>query len=1171
MKHFRLFAILCLVLCGGATTAFGQAQEPRLDVEFTDIPLAEAIAQIEKNSKYTFFYDAKRTDLTQKVSLRAHRMPISEAIRKMLAPTGMSFTITERQIALIPARKTDSRPRTISGTVKDSHEMPLAGVAVTIEGTPHGAVTEANGNFSLTVPDQPVTLNFTYLGYVSKKIAVPASQHQVTVFLSEDAVQMEDIVVVGYGTQKKVNLTGAIATVDQSQLQNRTAPSVTHMLQGAVPGVTITTSSGRPGNSAALNIRGITSINGGSPLVLVDGAEGDLAKINPNDVASISVIKDASAAAIYGARAAYGVVLVTTKEGDESGKTRITYSGRWGWNEPTTSTDYETRGYYSVYLNDLFWHSYAGTNYTRYTEQDMMELWARRNDKTEHPDRPWVKIDQRDGRDTYVYYGNTDWYHYLFQDQHPTTNHSISLSGGNSRVKYLLSGNYYSEEGVFRKNTDKMQKINFRSKVTFDINKWLKVSNNTSYYNSKYHYPGPSGVNNSFAWATVHALASFVPRNPDGTSVYNTSFSSYQIMDGLPTILDKGVNTNEDRNDNIATTTELTWTPVKGLEVKGNFTYMFNNNRYLNRQANTEYSQYPGEVSILDTKNFQDKLQESTEVHHYYQANIFATYEHTFAKDHNFKAMVGFNWETKHLKDVKAIGYNLYSESLKDLNLVGPDPSSETGEKRMEVSGGQNEYALMGYFARLNYDYKGKYLFEASGRYDGTSRFKRGQRWGFFPSFSLAWRVSEEDFFDNIRDEFNNLKIRFSYGQLGNQNVGYYDYIRKISISNQTYLFGGDKPSTATITAPVASNLSWETSIHKNLGFDMSFLKNRLAFSADLYIRDTKDMLTDGIALPAVYGASSPKMNSADLRTKGYELSLSWRDDFELLRRPFSYNVTLTFNDYVTDITRFENKEMIFAKKYYKGMRWGEIWGYRTGGLFATDEEARNYAVDQTNVNAIINASAGAEKGLRAGDIKFLDLDGDNTISIGKNTVDDPGDRRIIGNSQPRYHYGATAGFSWAGIDFSIFFQGIGRRDWYPAANALAFWGPYARPYASFIPKNFHEQIWSEDNPNSYFPRPRGYTALQGTNRELTAVNDRYLQNIGYCRLKNLTVGYTLPKQWTRKVLIESLRVYFSGENLACWSGIRSDYIDPEMAATDGNLRIYPWQKTFMFGVDVTF
>ena len=252
-------------------------------------------------------------------------------------------------------------------------------------------------------------------------------------------------------------------------------------------------------------------------------------------------------------------------------------------------------------------------------------------------------------------------------------------------------------------------------------------------------------------------------------------------------------------------------------------------------------------------------------------------------------------------------------------------------------------------------------------------------------------------------------------------------------------------------------------------------------------------------------------------------------------------------------------------------MRWGEIWGYRIGGLFATDAEAAGYAVDQTAVNNRINAAAGSERGLHAGDLKFLDLDGDNIISIGKNTVDDPGDREIIGNSQPRFHYGTTLSMSWAGIDFSIFFQGIGRRHWYPKANTIAFWGPYARPYASWIPKDFHEMYWSEENPDAYFPRPRGYVALSGTNRELTAVNDRYMQNIRYCRLKNLTIGYTLPKKWTRKVLIENLRVYFTGENLATWSPIHSDYIDPEMAAMNDEMRTYPWQKTYMFGVDVTF
>ena len=1168
MMHFRLFAILLLLVAGSTTVVSGQTQqEPALDMEFTDIPLSEAISRIEKNTRYTFFYDAKQTDLSQRVNLKAKRMPISAALKEMLAPTGLNFTITERQIALIPARKAAARQRTIAGVVNDSSETPLAGVAVTLVGdNTRGAVTEANGSFSLTVPDADITLNFTYLGYVSKKVAVPATQNNVKVFLTEDAVKMEDVVVVGYGTQKKVNLTGAIATVDEKQLQNRSAPSVAHMLQGSVPGLTVSTSSGRPGNPASLNIRGITSINGGSPLVLVDGAEGDLMKINPNDVASISVVKDASAAAIYGARAAFGVVLVTTKSGDSSGKTRISYSGRWGWNEPTTSTDYETRGYYSVYLNDLFWRSYAGNNYTRYTEQDMMELWARRNDRTEHPDRPWVKIDQRDGRDTYVYYGNTDWYHYLFKDEHPNTSHSISLSGGNDRVDYLLSGSYYSEEGLFRQHPDKLQKITFRSKITFDINKWLKVSNNTSYYNYKYFYPGPSDVNTAFSWSTVHGLASFVPVNPDGTSVYNTSFSNYQIMDGLPTILNKDGHTNDDHTDNMSTTTELTWTPVKGLEIKGNFTYMFNTTRYTNRQVNTEYSQYPGEINTLTSGKMEDKLYEKSMTHTYYQANLYGTFERTFARDHNFKAMVGFNWETKFLKDVAATGYNLLSETLNDLNLVG---QGADGEKRMEVGGGQNEYALMGFFGRLNYDYKGKYLVEASGRYDGTSRFKRGQRWGFFPSFSLGWRVSEEAFFDGIRDQFNNLKLRFSYGQLGNQNVGYYDYIRKISIGSQNYLFGGDKPTTATISAPVASDLSWERSIHKNLGVDMSFLNNRLAFSADFYIRDTKDMLIPGKELPGVYGMASPNMNAGDLRTRGYEITLGWQDRFNLCKKPFSYNISFTLADSKAKITKFDNPTNSL-RTYIVGRDVGELWGYHIEGLFRTDAEAANRKIDQSFVNPnIYNEAVGAYRGLQAGDLIYADLDGSGAVDYGDYTSDNPGDLRVIGNSRPRYHYSINAGFTWYGFDFSVFFQGIGRQHIYPGANNMLFWGPYARPYSSFIPTTFLTDVWTEDTPDAYYPKARGYAA-QGS-RSLAQTNDRYLQNLAYCRLKNLTFGYTLPSSLTSKIRVEKIRVYFSGDNLFTWTKLKSDYLDPEQMTSDANGRVYPFSRTFSFGVDISF
>ena len=1056
--------------------------------------------------------------------------------------------------------------RTITGTVQDAKGNPLVGAVVMQPGSSNGAVTDADGAFSIEVSGGgTVTLEVSILGYVTKSFSLPEKQDVLKAFLSEDALLMDEAVVVGYGTQKKVNLTGAISTVEASELANRATSTLGHMLQGSVPGLNVTMSSGRPGNSPSVNIRGMNSINGGSPLILIDGVEGSLDRVNPNDVESISVIKDASSSAVYGARASFGVILVTTKTGNNTdGKAKLSYSGKFGFTAPTTSTDYETRGYYSVYVNDLFMYNFNGSKYSHYTDADMEQLWARRNDKVEDPSRPWVIIDQRNGRDEYVYYANTDWYHYLFQDIKPTQTHNISFSGGNDRVKYYVSGSYYDEEGQFRENTDKFTRIDFRSKISFDVTDWLNVSNNTSYFKSWYSYPGSSGVDTAFSLMTVHALASYPTRNPDGSSLYITSESSSgNVMDGMLTALDKGLHKNNDDRDQISTTTEVTVTPFKGLEIKGNFTYTFYDYRAYNRFVNTTYSTYPGVIEELTTgSRFTDKLQEISNTHTFMQTNVYATYSKTFAEKHNLKVMAGFNWETKRLKDIRSEGYYLLSETLNDLNLVGVDAE---GNKRMEVSGGQNEYAIAGVFARVNYDYKGKYLFEASGRYDGTSRFARASRWGFFPSASVGWKISEENFFSPVKDWFNYLKLRYSFGRLGNQQVGYYDYIREVNISDQTYLFGGSSlPIVANISAPVAGDLTWEVAQHQNVGVDMAFFNNRLAFTAEAYIRDTKDMLTDGIALPSVYGASSPKMNTADLRTSGYELSLSWKDMFMLAGRPFQYNVGFNFSDYTTVITKYDNPEYSFAMDYYEGMRVGEIWGYRTGGLFASDAEAAAYDVDQSSVNG------GQKDGPLGGDLKFLDLDGNKIISIGSNSVDDPGDREIIGNSEPRFNYGINLGFSWCNFDVSIFIQGIGRMDWYPPSNCMAFWGPYARPYASLIPKDFHTMYWTEDNPDAYYPRPRGYIAL-GDNRALTVANDRYLQNIGYCRLKNVTIGYSLPQKWMKKIKADGIRIYFTGENLAYLSGLKSDYIDPELAMTGGELRVYPWQKTFIFGIDINF
>ena len=1069
-----------------------------------------------------------------------------------------------------------AQSRQVSGTVLDEQQLPIIGAAVMLTGGGNvGAVTDVDGNFVLSVPSGDVTLEVTCLGYESKTVAVTKSQSTITIVLKEDSMMIEETVVVGYGTQKKVNLTGAITTVDSKELQDRTSHSLTNMLQGSVPGLNITTSSGTPGSSGSINIRGVTSINDAEPIVVIDGAIGDLDRVNPNDVASISVIKDAAAAAVYGARAAYGVILITTKSGgDQDGKATVRYSGKFGWEEPTTSTDYETRGYWSVYTVDKFWQADAGKKYTTYNDYDMGQLLARVNDKTEHPDRPWVVEDVRNGKKQWVYYANTDWYHELYKDRHPVQKHSVSISGGNKAVRYLLSGSYDKQVGLIKQNPDVYQKYNLRSKIDFNINKWFKMSNNTSYFASSYTFPGVGDVQNAFAYAARHALAAFPLKNPDGSWIYSTPMISgnYNVANGRHIVYGNDKNFNMDKYNDFQNTTELKFTPVKQFNITANFTYRNYTTSYTNRQTKFDYRVYPGaDIQYYTSGAGEDKLTENIKRYNYLSGNVFATFEETWKDAHHLTVMAGLNAETWANKNVKALGKNLLSEDLNDLNLIAPDVD---GNVLTEVAGGQNAYSLLGVFARVNYDYKGRYLFEASARYDGTSRFAEGSRWGLFPSGSLGWRISEEPFFAPAKKVINNLKLRASYGSLGNQNVGYYAHLRTISLnyfSNYTFGEGSTKPKYSSLSNPVSSGLTWETTQQSNIGLDMTMFNNRLEFTAEAYIRDTKNMLTDGDALPGVFGADPPKANSADLRTKGYELSLSWRDQFNLAGHPFGYSVRATMSDFRSHITKFDNPTYTFGKSYYEGMRLGDIWGFVVDGLFATDEEAKQYTSEVLDCSYINGRMTG---GFLAGDLKFVDLDGNGVLGIGGNTVDDPGDRKILGNSLPSLQYGMTFAFDWLGFDVSAFFQGTGNHYWYPHGFNMNFWGCYSYSYVSFLQRDFIQRCWSEENPDAYFPRPRSYSATGG---ELSKVNSRYLQNVRYLRFKNLTVGYTLPKKWLDKVRVDKVRIYFTGENLHYWSPLKKNclYVDPESAFSRSsdvdNHMSYTWQKTMMFGIDITF
>lgn len=511
-----------------------------------------------------------------------------------------------------------------------------------------------------------------------------------------------------------------------------------------------------------------------------------------------------------------------------------------------------------MYTVNTFWRAKNGTNYVDYTDYDMQQLLARVNDKTENPDRPWVVEDTRNGRRQWVYYGNYDWWHMMYNDRRPTQQHSISLSGGTKDVKYLVSGAYDYQKGILNMNPDIYRKYNLRSKIDFTINRYATLSNNTSFYGSQYTFQGNGSIDDTIGYSGRHALACFPMKNPDGSWLYGTPYLNYKVGNGRHIMLGEGSHRNVNRTNDFSNTTRLVITPIKQLSLTGDFTYRLYQTRNTHRSNNLFYREYPdGPLLSYATGAGLNKLSESVNTRNYYSANVFANYEDTFGEAHHVTGVVGFNYERMYLKNVSAAGQNLTSTSLDDLDLVGQNAE---GEVLTEVGGGQSEYALAGFFGRVNYDYKGRYLFEASGRYDGTSRFAAGSRWGFFPSGSVGWRISEEPFFKPLSGYVDNLKLRASFGSLGNQNVSsYYTYMRLISVSDFagfTFGEGSSMAKYATLGAPVASDLTWETSQQWDFGFDLTMLKNRLNITVDGYVRNTLNMLTDGVELPAASGSS---------------------------------------------------------------------------------------------------------------------------------------------------------------------------------------------------------------------------------------------------------------------------------------------------------------------------
>lgn len=1167
-------ALLLSSLCAGANVT----------VSFSSLPLRKAMKEIEKVSKLHFLYKSDLPGLDKKLSMSVNNVSDKEALDRLFASTGLSYKLENGTTVVVykgtaPESSTNAKGKaaagkmvTFQGRVTDTQDEPLIGATVQVKGTTKAVTTDMDGHFSL--PDVAVgtPVEIKYVGCKSQTLNASASS--VNVILKEESSLLNELVVVGYGQQKKVNLTGAVSVVNAKDVNGRPTGNAATALQGADPSLNLKMGSGGPDASATLNIRGVTSINGGSPLVLVDGVEMSLTRVNANDIESISILKDASAAAVYGAKASAGVVLVTTKSGKEGAPPTVSFDLKAGWQRQTTSTDFISSGYWSTYINDMFYRANSGQPYTNYNDADYAQLWMRLDQSEETAERPWA-VPTSDNH--WRYYANNDWYSHYYRGDRPMQDYNVSIKGGSQRVNYYVSGRAYFQDGMLNQNNDKFKSFSVLGKMDIKVTNWLTYNFQTSFFESTYQRTGSSDLNDFFYRSGNHALSSFPSTNPDGTSLWDISgiitVGTAKVSDGYNALINYGKHSNRDQNREFLVKNGIAITPIKDLTIRADYAYLFRNLNREMRRVPVPYSNTIGETNWItgsDDSMCWDMFTRGMTNNTRQTINAYATWDPTFGKNH-LTVTAGFNGEIYRHLYFKGERQDLMSPDLNTLNIA-------TGEVKDFKDEIQNSVTY-GYFGRINYDFDGKYLIEVSGRYDGSSRFAKNHRWGFFPSASLGWRFTQEKFMEPTASWFSNGKIRVSVGTLGNQQVGYYDYIQKVTTNQlmDKITFDGDTyVNYSSISAPPSSDLTWEKVTTYNLGLDLGFFNNRLSFTGDVYIRDTKDMLTNGAQLPATYGTSVPKANCANLRTRGFEIGVNWIDDIMLLNSNFHYSVGAGLGDYYSKITKFDNPNRLL-KNHYVGEELGEIWGYEIAGIFQSDEEALEY-MKHVDGSAYVysdnyNQGPDAWRGVREGDLIYVDRDGDGVISPGESSVDNPGDRKIIGNSTPRYNYNFRGAIEWKGIDISAFFQGIGKCQWYPGNEARSFWGPYCRPYNAYIPVGFLDNVWSEDNRDAYFPRPRAYAAY-GSKNPMGNVNDRYLQDVSYLRLKNLTIGYTIPL-W--KNIFRELRVYFSAENLCYWSPFKKycKTIDPETATNSGRATndalTYGFSKSFTFGINVEF
>ena len=1083
----------------------------------------------------------------------------------MLCGTGY-----QAQATPAPQVTASSATSIVTGRVVDEQGEPVIGASIVEVGTTRGTSTDVDGNFSFKASPN-AKLQVSFIGY---KTVTQRAANGMRVVLAEDNAKLDEVVVVGYGTQRKANLTGAVSNVEVSKvLESKSQTDVAKSLQGAVPGLTILNTNGGIDEEASVVIRGIGTLsNSGvsTPLYIVDGVPTDnLSYLNTADIESISVLKDAASTSIYGTRAAFGVILITTKTAHVKDNVKVQYNNNFAWSQATTLPDYPNVPTQVGALNDvnkrmgleseLFGMYLDSEQFTR-----GMNNWIAKHGDTKAKYREMI---YGDDYDDYGYYANWDVPGIIFNNHAPSQSHTLSVTGNSGRANFYTSVGYSQKQSLMNFNPDKVKKYNATANLSVKATDWLEIGTRIAYSDKEFDYPYLRSGTYQYLWrwgSFFGPYGYFV--NPDDGKQYDG-----RTMIGYR-------NTGGDsftRVDNLRLGGFIKVDLSHGLTFNGDYTFIKNNMRYkgvgLPAEIYNTWGLAPKGPTLLSTTTFI----ETSRSHYQNQvANAYFNYKASIRDIHNFNLMVGANVDKD---DYEYLYYERHD--LQDLNM----PELALANSDYSYTHRHTHKGSAGFFGRINYDYKGIWLLELNGRYDGSSKFPAKDQWAFFPSGSIGWRISEMSFWKPIKNTISNAKIRASYGVIGNQEIGTNMFLETMAKqTNSVYWMGTGSSRYDYFSAPklVSSSLTWEKIHTTNVGVDLGFFNGHLNVTADWYQRDTKDMLAPGKAMPAVLGATPAWENAGSLRTRGWELTIDYRNRFGEV----DFYATANISDYKTKVTEWDSNNMINTN--YSGKEYGEIWGFETDRYFDfndfnADGTYKQGVPDQTKLQSGTFVYG-------PGDIKFKDLNDDGVIDWGKGTPEDHGDLKRIGNFTPRYQYSLRLGAAWRGFDIDFYLQGVGKRDMWTLS---AFVMPFMRG-ADAIYSNQTSYITEADyaagkiDQSADFPRMWGGGAGRG--RASSDILDlgcynfypqtKYLVNMAYLRMKNITVGYTLPQHITRKALIERLRIYASTDNLFdIINNSNGTGLDPEINTGVGSYgnavwgRTEPIMRSYSVGLQLTF